>query len=158
MSVVGPVPERPLAVKPGPTEFADDRPRRLGLARRDAAAIAGAALVGGFLFCALFAPLIAPFDPNFQHPHGLTAFGEPRPPFESKFLLGTDDLGRDMLSRLIYGARVAMFVAVVPNALALLLATVVGVSAGYFRGATEAVLMRITETIMILPTFLLALA
>jgi peptide/nickel transport system permease protein len=63
-----------------------------------------------------------------------------------------------MLSRLIFGARVAMFIAVVPNALALLLATAVGTTAGYYGGRVDTVLMRLTEVAMTLPTFLLALA
>jgi peptide/nickel transport system permease protein len=124
----------------------------------DAGLWAGIALVGVFAICAVFAPLVAPHDPTFQHADGLTEIA-PYGPFDNwKFPLGTDELGRDQLSRLVYGTRVALFIAIVPNALALALATLVGVSAGYFRGKTEAVLMRITETVLVLPALLLALA
>jgi len=130
------------------------RPRR----RVDLALVGGCSIVGFFVVCALFAPLIAPHDPNFQQADGLDGIG-PWAPFEtSSYPLGTDELGRDYLSRLIYGARVAIFIAVVPNAIAMVIATFVGVTAGYFRGRVETVLMRVTETAMVLPAFLLALA
>jgi peptide/nickel transport system permease protein len=120
--------------------------------------LAGAAIVAVFAACALFAPAIAPHDPTYQYFDGLTLLGEPLPPGSPTFWLGTDSLGRDLLSRLVYGARVAIFIAVVPNALALVLALVVGTVAGVFGGLVETVLMRVTETLMVLPTFLLALA
>ena len=130
------------------------RPRR----RVDLALVGGCSIVGFFVVCALFAPLIAPHDPNFQQVDGLNGIG-PWAPFDtSSYPLGTDELGRDYLSRLIYGARVAIFIALVPNAIAMIIATFVGVTAGYFRGRAETVLMRITETAMVLPAFLLALA
>jgi peptide/nickel transport system permease protein len=120
--------------------------------------IVGSFLVGVFVICAVLAPVIAPFDPNLQHPDGLTALGAPISPGDDKFLLGTDELGRDMLSRLIYGARVALLIAVVPNLLSLILATVVGVAAGYIGGWFDTILMRFTEMVMTLPAVLLALA
>ncbi len=120
--------------------------------------LAGVVLIALFTLCALFAPVIAPHDPDYQYFDGLTLLGEPLPPGSASFPLGADTFGRDMLSRLIYGTRVALFIAVAPNAIALLLATVVGVTAGFFGGAVEVVLMRVTEMMMILPTFLLALA
>jgi peptide/nickel transport system permease protein len=133
----------------------DVRPRRR---RVDLALVGGCSIVGFFVACAVFAPWIAPHDPNFQQADGLNGIG-PWAPFDtSAYPLGTDELGRDYLSRLIYGARVAIFIAVVPNAIAMVIATFVGVTAGYFRGRVESVLMRLTETAMVLPAFLLALA
>jgi peptide/nickel transport system permease protein len=128
-------------------------PRALG-----AAPLLGTVIIAVFLVGALFAPLLAPHDPNYQYFDGLSLIGEPLPPGSPPYLLGTDTLGRDMLSRLMYGARVAVFVAVVPNALALFLALVVGTIAGAYGGLLETGLMRFTETMMVLPTFLLALA
>ena len=128
-------------------------PRALG-----AAPLLGTVIIAVFLVGALFAPLLAPHDPNYQYFDGLSLIGEPLPPGSPPYLLGTDTLGRDMLSRLMYGARVAVFVAVVPNALALFLALVVGTIAGAYGGWLETGLMRFTETMMVLPTFLLALA
>lgn len=120
--------------------------------------MAGAAIVAIFVLWAVFAPAIAPHDPNYQYFDGLTDLGEPLPPGSAPFWLGTDMLGRDLLSRLIFGARVAIFIAVVPNLLALSLALVVGAVAGVYGGMVETIAMRVTETIMVLPTFLLALA
>ncbi|MGH2616008.1 MAG: ABC transporter permease [Thermomicrobiales bacterium] len=120
--------------------------------------LAGLVIIAIFAIFAIFAPVIAPHDPDYQFADGLSALGAPLPPGSPPFLLGTDTFGRDMLSRLIYGSRVALFIAVVPNTIALLLATVVGASAGFFGGTVDTVLMRVTEMMMILPTFLLALA
>ena len=150
---------------PGPTEL-DSAPAAAPAARTrrwapralGAAPLLGTVIIAVFLVGALFAPLLAPHDPNYQYFDGLSPIGEPLPPGSPPYLLGTDTLGRDMLSRLMYGARVAVFVAVVPNALALFLALVVGTIAGAYGGWLETGLMRFTETMMVLPTFLLALA
>ena len=132
--------------------------RRWTLRALGAAPLLGSGIVAVFLAAALFAPVLAPHDPNYQYFDGLSPIGEPLPPGSPPYLLGTDVLGRDMLSRLMYGARVALFVAVVPNAMALSLALVVGTIAGAYGGWLETGLMRFTETMMVLPTFLLALA
>jgi ABC-type dipeptide/oligopeptide/nickel transport system permease subunit len=130
-------------------------PRR----RLDLPLLAGIGIVGLFLLCALLAPWIAPHDPELQQVDGLDEQFAPWSPFEnSSYPLGTDELGRDYLSRLIYGARVAMFIALVPNAIALVIATLVGVTAGFVSGKVETGLMRFTEMAMVLPAFLLALA
>lgn len=111
-----------------------------------------------WLVCAVAPTVIAPLDPTAIGTDGLTAQGEPRPPGSHGHWLGTDALGRDVWSRLVHGAQVALTMAVVPNVLALALALVVGVSAGMLRGWTEFLLMRITETAMVLPGFLIAMA
>ena len=131
---------------------------RLRLGRKDIGLLVGLAIVLGWVVCAIFAPIIAPHSPNYQQIDGLNRLGAPYAPGESHYLLGTDELGRDELSRLIYGSRVAVFIAIVPNAIGLAIATLVGVTAGYFRGHVEGVLMRFTETVMVLPALLLALA
>ena len=150
---------------PGPTELYSApaaapaaRTRRWTPRALGAAPLLGTVIIAVFVVGALFAPLLAPHDPNYQYFDGLSLIGEPLPPGSPPYLLGTDTLGRDMLSRLMYGARVAVFVAVVPNALALFLALVVGTIAGAYGGWLETGLMRFTETMMVLPTFLLALA
>jgi peptide/nickel transport system permease protein len=132
--------------------------RSRGAQRTNGPLLLGGAIVLLLAACAVFAPLLAPHDPNYQHPDGLTPLGEPRAPGDFPFVLGTDQFGRDELSRLVFGARVAIFVAVVPNLLALAMAVAVGVAAGYKGGKTDLVLMRFTETVMTLPTFLLVLA
>lgn len=133
------------------------RVRRPGLLRQPSTVL-GLALVALFVLCAVLAPVVAPRDPSFQDPAALNALGEPLPPGSAGLPLGSDVVGRDVLSRLIHGARVAVFIAIVPNLLALLLATTVGLLAGYLRGWVETVLMRFTEMLMTLPAFLLALA
>jgi peptide/nickel transport system permease protein len=125
---------------------------------RDPGLILGAALVLAFLVVAVVAPAVAPLDPTYQYANGLTPDGAPLPPGSGTFILGTDQIGRDMLTRLLYGAREAMLIATLPNLLALILATVIGVAAGYFGGRIEMILMRGTEMMMTLPTFLLAMA
>jgi len=130
--------------------------------RRDRAAIAGMVLVGAIVLLALAAPLIAPHDPAEQFRDGLTLDGQPIPstlPAGSlQYILGTDAVGRDLLSRLLYGARVSLTVGVLANLLALTIGTVVGATAGFMRGWTENILMRITDIMMAFPTLLLAMA
>lgn len=110
------------------------------------------AVVGG----ALLAPLIAPHDPNEQFFDGLTIEGAPMPP-GGAYPLGTDLLGRDLLSRILYGAQTSLLIGVVANGLALLIGTLVGITAGYFRGWVGAVLMRFTDLMMAFPALLLAI-
>lgn len=131
-------------------------PRMLRHFRPDIAV--GCAIVGAFVICAIAPGLLAPHDPLQSLPDGLTAAGAPRPPGDGGFVLGTDALGRDLLSRVIYGARVAVLMAVVPNLIALAVATLIALAAGYGRGIVETVLMRITESFLVLPLFLIAMA
>ena len=106
---------------------------------------------------AIFAHQIAPYDPIFQFRDGLTATGLPIPP-GSHYLLGTDPLGRDVLSRALYGGQVSLFVSLVANGMAALLGTTVGILAGYFGGIFDTVLMRFTDVLLAFPAILLALA
>lgn len=108
--------------------------------------------VGG----AVFAPWIAPFDPNEQFFDGLTIEGSPIPPSEH-FWLGTDLLGRDLFSRLLYGAQTSLIIGVVANGAALFIGSLIGVIAGYYRGIIGAVLMRFTDLMMAFPALLLAI-
>jgi dipeptide transport system permease protein len=106
---------------------------------------------------AVFAPLIAPHPPNAQYRDAILV-----PPFweeggRSTFILGTDAVGRDILSRLIYGARFSLFIGVVVTTLSLVGGIVVGVIAGYFRGWVDTVIMRVMDVILAFPSLLLAL-
>jgi peptide/nickel transport system permease protein len=102
------------------------------------------------------APLIAPYDPAEQIFDGLTLEGAPLPP-SSAFLLGTDLLGRDLLSRLIHGARTSLVIGVVANGIAVAIGAFVGIVAGFFRGFVGTVLMRFTDLMMAFPALLLAI-
>lgn len=105
---------------------------------------------------AIFAPLFAPYDPNKQFEQGLTLQGSPMAP-NSEFVLGTDLLGRDLLSRLMYGARTSLFIGLLANGFAVLLGTFIGVVAGFVRGRTGSAIMRFTDLMMAFPALLLAI-
>ena len=119
-------------------------------------ALFGLTLVVLIVGAAILAPLIAPFDPFEQHFDGLSLFGEPLPP-DATYLLGTDLLGRDLLSRLLYGARTSLIIGVMANGIALIIGTVIGITAGYFQGWLGSVLMRFTDLMMAFPALLLAI-
>lgn len=129
--------------------------------RRDRLALVGAAIAVVLVLIAIAAPLLAPYDPAEQFDDGLTLQGLPVPstlPESGRFLLGTDANGRDLLSRILYGARVSLTVGVLANLLAVSIGTLIGATAGYVGGWVEVVLMRFTEIMMAFPTLLLAIA
>lgn len=120
-------------------------------------AVAGLFVVTGFLLAALFAPYISPHNPN-----ATSLYDQLKPPAwsdggSSLNILGTDDLGRDILSRLIYGARVSMMVAVVSVGLAFILGTLLGCISGYYKGAPDSFIMRFMDIILAFPYLLLAI-
>ncbi|MEP3437114.1 MAG: ABC transporter permease [Hoeflea sp.] len=125
------------------------------LARRKLAVL-GLVIMLICILGATLAPWITPFDPNEQHFDGLTIEGAPLPP-GAVYWLGTDLLGRDLFTRLLFGAQTSLFIGVVANGVALFIGTLVGVTAGYFRGVVGAVLMRFTDLMMAFPALLLAI-
>ena len=135
-----------------------DAPPQGALARllRRKMAVFGLVLIALVVFGAVAAPWIAPFDPNDQMFDGLTLEGAPMPP-GGQFLMGTDLLGRDLFSRLLYGAQTSLIIGVVANGLALMIGTLVGITAGFFRGWIGGVLMRFTDLMMAFPALLLAI-
>jgi peptide/nickel transport system permease protein len=106
---------------------------------------------------AMLAPVLAPYDPAFQHREGLTLDGRPLGPGSSGFALGTDPLGRDELSRLLYGARASLLVGVGGTVLAALVGTAVGCAAGMSRGLAQMGLMRSADVVLSFPVLLLAM-
>jgi dipeptide transport system permease protein len=109
------------------------------------------------LFCVIFADLIAPFDPSLQNRSALLL-----PPIWTEaghwpYILGTDAVGRDMLSRLIYGARYSMFIGFVVVSLAVIVGTLLGLLAGYYSGWLDTLIMRLMDVILAFPSLLLAL-
>ncbi len=131
--------------------------RILASLRRDKLALFGAVIVLAFVLLGVFAPLLAPHDPTTQFTDGLTAQGAPLPP-SAKYLLGTDDLGRDLLSRLIYGAQVSLTIGVLANALAVIIGVSMGAISAYVGGWVDIVMMRITDIMMAFPILLFAIA
>ncbi|MBI3242036.1 MAG: ABC transporter permease [Chloroflexi bacterium] len=131
--------------------------------RRDRAAMLGAVLVILIALVGLLAPLLAPHDPTEQFRDGLTPGGQPMPSTlltegSTRYLFGTDSNGRDLLSRILYGAQVSLLVGVLANTLAVALGLGIGSVAGYFGGWIEILLMRFTDIMMAFPTLLLAMA
>lgn len=119
-------------------------------------AIFGMVLIVMVVAGAVLAPWIAPYAPDEQLFDGLTLEGAPLPP-DSRFIMGTDLLGRDLFSRILFGAQTSLVIGVVANSLALLIGTLVGITAGYFRGWLGAILMRFTDLMMAFPALLLAI-
>jgi ABC-type dipeptide/oligopeptide/nickel transport system permease subunit len=109
------------------------------------------------LLVAIFAPLISPLDPQQSREGGMSLLGEPHRP-GGGFLLGADSLGRDVWTRTLYGARISLLIGFSAMITAVFLGTTVGLLSGFFGGWVDAVLMRITEIVMALPTVLLAIA
>jgi len=121
-------------------------------------AFASVTIVLVLAIVAVFAPLIAPHNPLHAYSDGLTAKGAPISPGHRGFLLGTDPNGRDILSRLIFGARVSLLVGVVATGLASLIGVAVGTIAGYVGGIVDSVLMRFTDVVLSFPLLLFCIA
>ena len=126
-------PDHPLSeILPAPVEL-DYRSLVWRRLKRDPTAMAGAGLVLLLVLVTLLAPLISPHDPDEQFRDGLTPLGQPIPSTLQhgswKFPLGTDPNGRDLLTRLLYGARVSLLVGVLANTLAVTLGTLIGMPA-----------------------------
>jgi dipeptide transport system permease protein len=120
--------------------------------------VIGLAVVTALMLAAIFAPLLSPYGPDEQMRDALLQpptwlAGGTRP-----FPLGTDDVGRDILSRLIYGTRLSLSVGIMVVAIALTVGTTLGLVAGFFGGAIDALLARLMDIMLALPTILLAIA
>jgi peptide/nickel transport system permease protein len=115
------------------------------------ATIAAALVVLGFIVVALLAPVIAPHDPLAQSYLRINAYPS------ADYWLGTDQFGRDVLSRLLYGARNSLLFGLISPAIAATVGTALGVSAGYFGGAVDRVVSRLIDTLLAFPELLLAI-
>jgi peptide/nickel transport system permease protein len=147
-------------------------PRAWGYLRTNPTFWIGAIGVLLIIGAAIFAPLLAPHDPNLQfRGEGLTKTGDPLGP-SAKFPLGTDKLGRDEMSRLLYGARTSLTVGIIANTLSVVVGLAVGTLAAYARGRPmridafgrelripiETILMRTTDAFLAFPALLVAIA
>ena len=121
--------------------------------RRDPVAMGALVVILLIIAVAIFAAWIAPQDPY----KGMT-LRRLRPPGTDGHPLGTDELGRDMLSRLIYGARLSLFMGVTPVFLALVVGSAIGITAGYVGGWVNSILMRTIDIFFAFPSVLLAIA
>jgi peptide/nickel transport system permease protein len=112
----------------------------------------GLMVLGSILAAAVFAPLVAPYSPTQQN------LAADLLPHSQQHLLGTDKLGRDVLSRILYGSRVSIFVGVASVAVSLTLGFLIGSIAGYFGGWIDELLMRLVDILLAFPGILLAIA
>jgi len=127
--------------------------------RRDRFALAGGMGVMVLFILAATAPYLPLNNPLTQHPDGLQGqFAVPIPPGESRFVLGTDPLGRDFLSRLVWGGRISLTVALLANVTSISLAILVGAIAGYVGGWLDTVIMRFVDLFLSFPALLLQIA
>jgi len=128
--------------------------------RRDRVAMASLAFVVVLVLVALFAPLVVSLlgapGPTVQDSTAVDSFGTPLGP-SGEHPFGVDQLGRDVLSRTVHGARVSLLVGVVGTGLAVLLGVVVGLVAGYYRGWVDTVLSRLVDVVLSFPVLLLGL-
>lgn len=120
-------------------------------------AVLGLWVFVALVLIAIMAPLIAPHAPNEQYRDALLVPPVWQEGGNWKFILGTDPVGRDMLSRLIYGAQFSLFIGVVVVTLAVSGGVSIGLIAGYYRGAVDTIIMRIMDVILAFPSLLLAL-
>jgi ABC-type dipeptide/oligopeptide/nickel transport system permease subunit len=124
---------------------------------RNKTAVLGLIIITIFILSAIFAPYLSPYDPVET-----SLYDQLKPPvwhLKGKWenILGTDDLGRDILSRLIYGARVSLLVSVVSVGLAFIIGTLLGCFSGYYKGFMDSTIMRIMDIILAFPYILLAI-
>jgi peptide/nickel transport system permease protein len=127
-----------------------------GVARRfsrDPVAMIALVVVVGLILMAIFAPLVAPSDP-----YRTSMLRRLRPIGTEGFPLGADELGRDMLSRLIYGARLSLLMGVTPVVIAFFIGSAIGITAGYVGGRVNTALMRTIDVFFAFPSVLLAIA
>jgi peptide/nickel transport system permease protein len=119
-------------------------------------ALFGLVVIMLMVLVAAAAPWVAPYPYEQQFADGIALDGTPLPP-NSKYLLGTDLLGRDLMSRLIYGARTSLMIGVVANGASVAIGSLIGIVAGFLGGWLGAILMRFTDMMMAFPALLLAI-
>ncbi len=144
------------------THLATRRPRHgtgkyFALLVRNPLALTGAIVVVLFVLVAIFAPLIAPLDPLKQNLRSRLLPPAWSPAGDPQFVLGTDQLGRDLFSRLIHGSRVAVIVAFSATSLGLAIGVVLGGLAGFFGGLWDTIIMRLVDILVSVPSLVLYL-
>ena len=123
-----------------------------GKALSNPLALVGFVIISSMLLLALAAPWLAPFDPNAIDVRAILL-----PPSNTHWM-GTDGLGRDVFSRMLYGARISLLVGIVAVGIATAIGIVLGAVAGYYRGWCDVVIMRLVDVMLSIPTFFLILA
>ena len=126
--------------------------------KRNRGALIGLGVIALLLLCAIFADLIAPYSPKEQFSDAVLKAPSLQPVGGHVFLLGTDPVGRDLLSRLIHGTRLSLLIGLVSVGLSLTGGVLLGLVAGFFRGGLEFAIMRLMDIMLALPSLLLAVA
>jgi ABC-type dipeptide/oligopeptide/nickel transport system permease subunit len=157
-------PQAPVAEGEAAKKIEGRSPWRLGIERlrRDRAAMISLGVIAVIVLVAIFAPVIAAIvghGPNepFSAPIGQTAEGQPVGP-SARFWLGTDTVGRDVLVRIAYGARISLIVGLVATVLTVAIGAIVGLASAYFGGLTDSVLARLMDWLLAIPFLLLAIS
>ncbi len=119
---------------------------------RNKMAVTGGVFILMILACAVFAPLVAPYDPTHIDTKNILASPS------GAHIFGTDTLGRDICSRIIYGARISLAIGFIAVGIAVLIGIIVGSLAGYYGGPVDSILMRLVDIMLCFPTFFLILA
>lgn len=123
--------------------------RKFGAGSKNTRAVVGLGIVAVLVLCAVLAPILAPYGPNEQNPRNRLQ----GPSAEHWF--GTDELGRDILSRIIYGARISMSVGLIAICISLIGGVALGAIAGYYGGTADNIIMRCMDVLLSIPTILL---
>ena len=124
--------------------------------RQNTGAMIGLTVIVVIALVALFAPLVTPHDPNVQYRDAILVPPVWQDGGSWRFILGTDDIGRDMLSRLIFGARLSMMIGLIVVTLSLAVGLALGMLAGFFGGMADVLIMRLMDILLSLPSLLLA--
>ncbi len=119
--------------------------------RKNKMAMVGLLLVSLLFLVAFFIPIISPHDPY------RVALDEQFLPPSSSYWLGTDNFGRDLLTRILYGARISLLVGIVPSFISLMIGAVMGIISGYYGGKIDFIIMRLADTMIAFPSLLLAM-
>jgi len=115
-------------------------------------ALSGFIIIAAILLLAIFAPIISPYDPDAIDVKAILL------PPSGEHLMGTDGLGRDVFSRMLYGARISLLVGIVAVGIATAIGVVLGAVSGYYRGWVDVFIMRMVDVMLSIPTFFLILA
>ena len=140
---------------PSPAQALPALPRWRTLRRfsRNRLAVIGAVIITVLVLLAITAPVLARYDPIFDQDYGNLLSGP-----SAEHWLGTDDLGRDIYTRMLYGSRISLQAALISVGLAFSLGVPIGVVSGYYRGAVDAIVMRVVDALQAFPSLILALA
>lgn len=140
---------------PSPAQALPALPRWRTLRRfsRNRLSVIGAVIITVLVLLAITAPVLARYDPIFDQDYGNLLSGP-----SAEHWLGTDDLGRDIYTRMLYGSRISLQAALISVGLAFSLGVPIGIVSGYYRGAVDAIVMRVVDALQAFPSLILALA